>query len=104
MQFLKDQESIEVTTISDLMERFSYQPDMISKKDLMRIAEKICSSKQVVYDDVYSPSEVFAALSQSLHKYAQGGKMPAKLQREAPLGPMEMPPETAGAGVINLSM
>jgi hypothetical protein len=93
MQFLKDQESIEVVTISDLMERFSYQPDFINKKDLLRIAEKIGSANQVVYDDVYSPSEIFAALAQSLQEYGQNGKLPAKLQREAPLGPMQMPPE-----------
>jgi len=101
MQFLKDQESIEVVTISDLMERFSYQPDFINRKDLLRIAEKIRSTKQVVYDDVYSPSEVFAALTQSLHEYGQGGKMPGKLQRESPLGPMEMPPETAGTSMVS---
>jgi len=102
MQFLKDQENIEVVTISDLMERFSYQPDFISGKDLMRIAEKIRSTNQVVYDDVYSPSEVFAALSQSLQEFAQGGKMPGKLQRESPLGPMEMPPEASGTSMVSL--
>lgn len=101
MQFLKDQESIEVVTISDLMERFSYQPDFINRKDLLRIAEKIRSTKQVVYDDVYSPSEVFAALTQSLQEYEQSGKMPAKLQREAPLGPMEMPPEIVGTSMVS---
>ena len=101
MQFLKDQESIEVVTISDLMERFSYQPDFINKKDLLRIAEKIGSANQVVYDDVYSPSEVFAALAQSLQEYAQNGKLPAKLQREAPLGPMTMPPEKSGVSSVS---
>jgi len=102
MQFLKDQESIEVVTISDLMERFSYQPDFINKKDLLRIAKKIGSTKQVVYDDVYSPSEVFAALTQSLQEYGQHGKIPGKLQREAILGPMEMPPETAGISTVSM--
>ena len=101
MQFLKDQESIEVVTISDLMERFSYQPDFINKKDLLRIAEKIGSANQVVYDDVYSPSEVFAALAQSLQEYSQNGKLPAKLHREAPLGPMTMPPEKSGVSSVS---
>jgi len=101
MQFLKDQESIEVVTISDLMERFSYQPDFINKKDLLRITEKISSTKQVVYDDVCSPSEVFAALTQSLQEYDEHGKIPGKLQRESPLGPMEMPPETAGISMLS---
>ena len=43
MQFLKDQEGIEVVTISELMEKFSYQPDFISRKDLLRIADKVAS-------------------------------------------------------------
>ncbi len=102
MQFLKDQEDIEVVTISDLMERFSYQPDYISKKDLLKIAEKIVSMEQVVYDDVYAPSEVFAALAQSLQEYHLSGKIPAKLQRESPLGPMEMPPESAEVSSLHM--
>jgi len=101
MQFLKDQEGIEVVTISELMEKFSYQPDFIMKKDLLRIADKICSSKQVVYDDIYSPSEVFSGLTQSLQEYNQNGKMPAKLPRESPLGPMAMPPEKSGVSSVS---
>jgi len=102
MQFLKDQESIEVTTIAELMEKFAYQPDFITKKDLLRIAEKTGSARQVVHDDFYSPSEVFAGLTQSLHEYNQSGKLPAKLQRESPLGPMVMPPETPGISSLTL--
>ncbi|MEA3463185.1 MAG: hypothetical protein U9R49_14975 [Bacteroidota bacterium] len=96
MQFLKDQEQIEVVTISDLMDRFAYQADYITGKDLVRIAEEIKSTSQVVYDDVYSPAEVFSALAQSLLEYSQSGKIPGKLQRQAPLGPMTMPPEVPG--------
>ena len=102
MQFLKDQENIEVCTISELMERFSYQPDYINRRDLMRIAEKITLSAQVVYDDVYSPAEVFAALAQSLQEYNQTGKIPGKIQRESPLGPMLMPPEVAGISMVSM--
>ena len=69
MQFLKDQQNIKVCTIAELMERFSYQPDYLNRKDLVRIAETIRSSGQVVYDDVYSPAEVFVALAQSLQEY-----------------------------------
>jgi hypothetical protein len=102
MQFLKDQEGIEVVTISELMEKFSYQPDFISRKDLLRIADKVASVEQVVYDDVYAPSEVFAALTQSLLEYRQSGKIPGKLNREAPLGPMEMPPETTEISMVSM--
>lgn len=94
MQFLKDQENVEVTTITALMDKFSYQPEHISRKDIERIAGKIVSEERVVYDEVYSPSEVFSALSESLHEYGQKRKIPGKLVRESPLGPMKMPIET----------
>ena len=102
MQFLKDQQNIKVCTIAELMERFSYQPDYLNRKDLVRIAETIRSSGQVVYDDVYSPAEVFVALAQSLQEYDQSGKMPGKIKRESPLGPMGMPPETPGISIVSM--
>lgn len=101
MQFLKEQENIEVVTIRELMERFSYQPDYISSKDLIRIAGEINSASRVVYDNVYSPSEVFAALAQSLLEYEESGKIPEKLLRQAPLGPMTMPPESPGVSLLS---
>lgn len=101
MQFLKDQESIEVVTISELMERFSYEPDYISSRDLRRIAGKINSARQVVYDDVYSPAELFTAFAQSLAEYKQSGKIPGKLRRESPLGPMSVPPEAPGISSLS---
>jgi hypothetical protein len=102
MQFLKEQDYVELTTISDLMEKYSYQPDYIAKKDLIKIAGKIVSERQVVYDDFYSPAEVFTAITQSLLEYSQQGKIPGKLQRESPLGPMSMPPEVPEVSSVSL--
>ena len=99
MLFLKDQEEqekIKITTYSDLMERFSYQPGQIEKSDLQRVAEEITSTGQIVYDDVYSPAEIFAGLAQSIVDFGESGKVPRKLNRESPLGPMTMPPGTPG--------
>lgn len=102
MQFLKEQEYVEVTTISALMDKFSHQPEDIGGKDLERIAGKIVSEQRVVYDEVYSPSEVFSALCASLQEYVQKGKIPGKLLRESPLGPMAMPIETPEIATVNL--
>ena len=102
MQFLKDQENIEITTYSDLMERFSYQPDQIGKSDLRRVAEELTSTGQIVYDDLYSPAEVFAGLAQSLLEFGESGKVPGKLNRESPLGPMAMPPASPGVSSLTL--
>jgi len=97
MQFLKEQENlgkIEITTYSDLMKRFSYQPDQIKKTDLLRVAERVTSTGHVVYDDLYSPAEVFSGLTRSLLEFDGSGKVPGKLNRKSPLGPMTMPPES----------
>jgi len=101
MQFLKDQESIEVVTIGDLMERFSFQPDYISRKDLLSIASEINTAGQVVYNNIYSPAEVLAALASSIREYSQSGKIPGKLERESPLGPMSLPPEIPGVSSLS---
>lgn len=106
MQFLKDQEkqeTIVITTYSDLMERFSYQPEQVGKKDLRRVAGEITSKRQIVYDDVYSPAEVFAGLVQSLMVFDESGKVPKNLNRESPLGPMTMPPTTPGLASVSMA-
>ncbi len=101
MQFLKEQESIELVTIRDLMERFSYQPEIISRKDLLRIAGKIKLDQRVVYDEYYSPAEIYAALAQSLMEYSEGGRIPGKLPRESPLGPMSKAPRDPGISSVS---
>ena len=104
MEFLKEQENqgmIEITTYGDLMERFSYQPDQIEKADLLRVAEAVTSSGQIVYDEVYSPAEVFSGLVQSLVEYAESGRVPGKLDRHSPLGPMSMPPDSPEIGSVS---
>jgi len=69
MEFLESQENIEVTTFSDLMDRFSYQRDFVNKKDLQEIAAEIVSDQTIVIDEYFSPAEVFTALIQSLAEF-----------------------------------
>jgi hypothetical protein len=93
MQFLKEQDHIEITTYSELVDRFSYQPPFVRKKDLERIASAMISEKRLVMDDLYNPAETFAAWVEAIHQYAKDGKVPKKLTRVAPLGPLTMPSE-----------
>lgn len=102
MQFLKDQEGIEIVTIRELMDKYSSQPETIKMDDLVRIARLIKSSNHIVYDDDYSPADVFSALTRSLQEFRTGGKIPGKLQRISPLGPMSMPLETPGVTSVSL--
>jgi hypothetical protein len=96
MEFLKSQDYITITTFNDLMERFSYQKDFITKKDLREYADNVLAQKSVVIDMNFSPGEMFSAFVRSLAEYAQTGKIQNKTERESPLGPMQMPDSIPG--------
>jgi hypothetical protein len=100
MQFLKSQEYIKITTLSDLMDRFSYQKDFITKQELKSYAGTVLKSHAVVIDQYFSPSEMFEALTGSLNEYVQEGSIPGKSERICPLGPMEMPDTIPGISMI----
>lgn len=78
MQFLKEQERVELVTIGDLMERFSYQPEIISRKDLLRIAGKIRLDQQVVYDEYYSRQKFIPHWFNHLWSIANGVRFRGK--------------------------
>lgn len=100
MEFLKSQEYIEITTLNDLMERFSYQRDFITKQDLKNYAEAVLEKQQVVYDPYFSPAEMMEALAESLEEFIGTGKLPAKIARMSPLGPMELPETSPDISMI----
>jgi len=91
MEYLNNQDYIKITTYDDLMDRFSYQRDFISRKELKSIASEIVEQNKVIIDDYFSPAEVFAALTESLVSAKEDGKLPRKTVRSSPIGPMTMP-------------
>jgi len=91
MQFLKNQDNIEITTFQTVMELYSKQKEFITKKDLKRIAEKCLNENTLIIDDYFSAAEVFAGLVKSINEYQNSGTLPNEIQRNSPLGPMEMP-------------
>jgi hypothetical protein len=92
MEFLKGRDDIELTTFSELMQKFSYQPPHITARDLQRLAQRVLDRERILIDDDYSPAELFEALAESLAVYKETGKLPRRLDRFSPLGPMQMPP------------
>jgi hypothetical protein len=100
MEFLKSQDYIEITTFNDLMERFSHQKDFITKQDLKNYAEAVLEKQQVIYDPYFSPAEMMQALTGSLEDFISTGKLPAKIARMSPLGPMELPETSPDISMI----
>ncbi len=96
MEFLKSQDYISITSFKDLVKRFSYQADFITKNDLKNYAESVLNDKAVVIHDYFSASEMFEALTVSLNSYAEKGSVPSGTDRVCPLGPMEIPDSVPG--------
>ena len=92
MVFLKSQPGIRITTVKDLTERFSCQKEVIPGNDLREYAQDLLDKGSIIPGNDFSPAEIFAALVTSLNDCMNGGKVPGKLDRISPLGPMEMPP------------
>jgi hypothetical protein len=101
MQFLKSQDYIRITTMNDLMTRFSYQKDFITKQELKSYAETVLKKHEVIIDLYFTPAEMFEALAESLNGYIQTGTLQGKIARISPLGPMEMPDTIPGVSAIN---
>ncbi|MBN1952093.1 MAG: hypothetical protein JW801_12905, partial [Bacteroidales bacterium] len=78
MHFLKSQDYIEITTFHDLMDRFSYQKDYITKQELKNYSEKVLKNNAVMIDPYFSAAEMFVALTVSLNEYLQEGTISGK--------------------------
>lgn len=100
MQFLKSREYIEITTFHDLMDRFSYQKDFITKQELKNYSENVIKNNSVVIDPYFSAAEMFEALTGSLNEYFREGTIPGKSERISVLGPMDIPDTVPGISVI----
>ena len=90
MEYLKGMKNIELVTYKDLMIRFSYQPEYVNKTELQKITKQIVTQKSIIISKYYSPAEIFYALVQAILEYKQNGKLPEKIKRVSPLGPLEM--------------
>ncbi len=91
MRFLKERQDIELTTFSDLIERFSNQRETMTQETLAGIVTRILTEKKVVIDDYYSPAEVFSGLVESVAEFGKTGILPSEIKRHSPFGPGQMP-------------
>jgi hypothetical protein len=109
VQYLKSRDDIELTTYRELTERFSYQKDVISKEELGSVAARILQERKVVIDDLFSASEIFSALVESLDYYKAEQELPVQVKIRRPFGPLEMPASTPeidlvpAGGILELS-
>ncbi len=91
MKFCNKQKNAELTTIADLMERFSYQKEYIKLDNLVVLSKKIIDENRPIIDKYFSAGEIFTALAAEIQAFAESGNLLKKVKRAAILGPMEMP-------------
>ena len=91
IQYLKNRDDIELTTYRELIGRFSFQKDEISKDELGEIARRILKENGAVIDDFYAPTEIFSALAGALNHYMVEQELPEQIRIQRPFGPLEMP-------------
>jgi len=96
LEYLKSRDDIELTTYSEVMERFGQRADTIDKTKLARIAGRVLDEGEVVISAEYSPAETFSALSSALAEYEARGKVPEEMECRRPFGPLQMPPRVPG--------
>jgi hypothetical protein len=91
MRFLKERRDIEITTFTDLTQKFSYQRETISQTTLAQIAARIVEENKIVIDDFYSPAEVFSALVEFISEFQKSDHVPEAVKRCSPFGPVQKP-------------
>ncbi len=80
----------------ELVERFSNQPADVPRITLEETARRVTAERQAVIHDRFSPADVFAALARSIREHQRNGRLPGRVDRISPLGPMLIPPEDPG--------
>lgn len=93
MVYLKERDDIRIVGYQELMERFSSQPEEVSRSVLEEAARRVVVEKRAVIHERLSPADIFAALASSIGEHANTGSLPGTVERISPLGPMEMPLE-----------
>ena len=92
IRFLINLDGIEITTFHALMKLYSYQKELLTKKDLREIADQTIKKETIFISEYFSPAEAFAGYVQSIIDFQQNGLLPRKIKiKNRPLGPLEMP-------------
>jgi peptidoglycan/xylan/chitin deacetylase (PgdA/CDA1 family) len=93
MVYLKERDDIKIVGYQELMERFSSQPEEVSRLVLEEAARRVINEQRAVIHERFSPADIFVALASSIEEHANTGRLPGGVERISPLGPMEMPLE-----------
>ena len=96
MVYLEEREDIRIVGYRELVARFSNQPADVPRRTLDDAARRITAERRAVIHDRFSPADVFAALARSIREHQRNGRLPGRVDRISPLGPMLMPPEDPG--------
>jgi len=101
VQYLRSLPGLEMCTVGELAQKFSFQKDRVSRETLREISQRILEEGTVVFDAYFSAGELLLALAESVLIGAKTGELPAEVLRRSVLGPMEEPIEAPRVQVLD---
>ena len=91
LRFIKEHPLLNVTTIPEVVEKYSVTPDSFSAVDLLAASQRIAADEDIVSEKPFSPAETLVALATSLKAWKEGAGLPETVPRVDVLGPMRDP-------------
>ena len=91
LQFIKRHPLLNVTTIPEIVEKYSITPDSFSAVDLCAASQRIVVEEDIVAEKPFSPAETLVGLAMSLKAWKEGTHLPESVPRVDVLGPMRDP-------------
>jgi hypothetical protein len=92
IHYLKSRDDIELTTFRKLMDVYSHQKEIISKKDLSEMVKNAKRDGRLTCSEYFSPAEALSGLARSIRHFQGEGSLPRQMETIRPLGPLEIPP------------
>ena len=91
LQYIKRHSLLNVTTVPEIVEKYSITPDSFSSVDLYAASQRIVVDEDIVAEKPFSPAETLVALAMSLKAWKDANHLPESVPRVDVLGPMRDP-------------
>ena len=92
VRFCRDTPALDLTTVSSLIDEYESEVESLRTAQLVEIAMRAASSREISIDQPFSPGETILAFCEALLHVAETGELPRQVARKPVFGPSENPP------------
>ena len=90
-QFLREDQRVNVITMSEVKERYGRQPESITREELIFAAKEISTSSEILIHASFSPAEMLVGMAHAVREAEAKGALPREVPRKDVLGPLNSP-------------